>query len=234
MRRQLLIAAAAIALTACAGIKPIEPKAEQLQAIRSIAVVSAPEPAPYAVLFLGHPAYALGALGGAIVAADQTDKQARLARALQPHAPATTERLSQDVVEHLKRLGYDARRSEARWNLADKAPTRVDLASVPGEADAVLVLEPRVTGFVAPPGDDYRPTVQTEARLYGRAGGALLLHARYGTGWAREHDPMKYTATHLPAFKNFDALLADPPATAQSLQRAASLLAERVAQDLQR
>jgi hypothetical protein len=33
------LAAAAIALTGCAGIKPIEPKAEQLQAIRSIAVV---------------------------------------------------------------------------------------------------------------------------------------------------------------------------------------------------
>jgi hypothetical protein len=35
-------------------------------------------------------------------------------------------------------------------------------------------------------------------------------------------------------FSNFEALTADPAATAQSLQRAASLLAERVAQDLQR
>jgi hypothetical protein len=186
------------------------------------------------VVNLGHPGYAFGAIGGAIVATDQNDKQTRLAQALQPHAPATTERLGQEVVEHLKRMDYDARRSEARWNKAGAGQAPIDLATLPGDADAVLVLEPRVTGFVSPPGDDYRPTVQTEARLYGTAGGALLLHAMYGTGWTREQDLIKYTATHLPAFKNFDALLADPPATAQSLQRAASLLAERVAQDLQR
>lgn len=41
-------------------------------------------------------------------------------------------------------------------------------------------------------------------------------------------------ATHGREFGNFEALTADPAATALSLQRAASLLAERVAQDLQR
>jgi hypothetical protein len=211
-------------LTGCAGIKPIEPKAEQLQAIRSIAVVSGPELASYSVLNFGHPAYALGALGGAIVAADQNQKQARLAQVLQPLAPATAEQLSQAVVANLQRMGYDAHRAQASWKKADANKSTVDLRSVTGNADAVLVLEPQLTGFVATPGKDYLPTVQTEVRLYGKEGSALLLHAKYGTGWTRE-DLTKYTATHQPPFKTFDALVADPSATAQSLDRAANLLA---------
>jgi hypothetical protein len=238
--RTIGLAAAVFGLAGCVGIKPIEPQAGELQAIRSIAVVSAPEPEAYEVRNLKHPGFAFGAVGGAIAAADQDDKRARLTQVLRPLKPAPTARFSQELVYQLKRLGYDARLVDAPWKQADKDKPAVDPAAVAavaaasGGADAVLVLEPRVTGFVAAPGHDYLATLHTQVRLYGSAGGAPVLQAVYATGWAPEQHLLKATATRGREFENFDALVADPPATAQSLQCAASLLAERVSQDFQR
>ncbi|KQW51474.1 MULTISPECIES: hypothetical protein [unclassified Roseateles] len=228
----LLVSAAV--LTGCAGIKTIEPKAEQLQAIRSIAVATTPEPVPLEVRNLKHPGFAFGAIGGAIVAADWNDKQARLAQAMQPLAPAPATQFGQQVVEHLKRLGYEVRPAAGPWQPQAQDKPGFDPVAAGSGADALLVLAPRIAGFVAAPGHDYLPTLHADVRLYGRAGGTPLLQATYATGWAPEQQQLKATATRGREFGNFETLMSDPAATAESLQRAASLLAERVAQDLQR
>ncbi len=223
-----------VALAGCAGIKPIEPQPGELQAIRSVTVATTSEPPPLAVRNLKHPAFMLGAIGGALVEADWNDKQARLADVMRPLSPAPAMQFGQLVVEHLKRLGYDVRAAAAPWQPKAQDKPGFDAAAAAGGADALLVLEPRITGFVAAPGHDYLPTLHAEVRLFGRAGPTPVLQATYATGWAPEQQQLKATATHGREFGNFEALTADPAATAASLQRAASLLAERVAQDLQR
>lgn len=222
-----------LALAGCAGIKPIEPQPGELQAIRSVTVATTSEPPPLAVRNLKHPAFMLGAIGGALVEADWNDKQARLADVMRPLSPAPAMQFGQLVVEHLKRLGYDVRAAAAPWQPKAQDKPGFDAAAAAGGADALLVLEPRITGFVAAPGHDYLPMLHAEVRLFGRAGNTPVLQATYATGWAPEQQQLKATATHGREFGNFEALTADP-ATAASLQRAASLLAERVAQDLQR
>lgn len=232
-RRVALLLAVTLALAGCAGLKPIEPQPGQLQAIRSIAVATVPEAPPLAVRNLKHPAFALGAIGGAIVEADWADKQARLAQRMQPLSPAPAAQFGEEVVAHLQRLGYEVRPATQPWQPKAQERPGFSPAALAGGADALLVLEPRVAGFVAAPGHDYLPTLHADVRLYGRAGAAPLLQATYATGWAPDQQ-LKATATRGREFGNFEALTADPDATAQSLQQAARLLAERVAQDLQR
>jgi hypothetical protein len=101
-------------------------------------------------------------------------------------------------------------------------------------ADAVLVLSPMLVGFVATGmTSDYLPTVRLTAILLGKDRKDPLYRGYHAAGWAPSQAGWK-TAPARKTFSNFDALMADPAATADALRASGDSVAESVVEDLRR
>ena len=101
-------------------------------------------------------------------------------------------------------------------------------------ADAVLIISPTVIGFIATGvTSDYLPTITVVATLVGKDRKEQLYRGFHSSGWAPKADGWKVSRPR-STYANFDALMADPKASAAALTEAGDAIAESVSGDLQR
>lgn len=225
---------AAIVLVGCASPVPrIEVAQERLAKIKTVSVVRVPESKSYTVLNIGHPGMAFGLIGGLIAAADQNSKQETLSKAYREQGTAINKVLVAELVKQLNAQGFIAQEQDAPWKEADNRYS-LKFEEIQSAADAVLVVSPAIEGFVSPQGSTlYLPTITAVAALLGDDKKNPMYRGFHAVGWKPTAAGWRSTEAR-NTYPNFDALMADPKASAQSLEDAAKDLAQSVSRDLKR
>ena len=223
-------------LTACASPVPkIDVAKGGMADIITVAVIVPPEPAEYSVMNFGHGGMGFGLIGGLVAAADQADKQKRLALKYKSEGVAVNAELGNRIAAALNAAGYAARIETGNWVNAGNAQT-LAFDKIQSDADAVLVVSPSIVGFVAAGhavrNNDYLPTLSVVTNLLGRNRTATPLYRGFHmTGWEMKQEGWRYTAPKRQ-FSDFASLHDGSKESAQSLSEAASLIAATVATDL--
>ena len=232
-RARLVLLLLPLVLAACAAPAPqVAVSSQQLSAIRTVAVVRAPEPEGYTVINLGHPGIAFGVIGGAVAASDMKQKSDQLSSALRAQGGGFTTKLADLMVLRLAAAGYDARVEDAPWQM-EEGRQRLDFEKIHSDADVVLVLSPQIVGFVARGmTSDYLPSLTVVATLLDRQK-QQIYRGYHSYGYTPKQEGWKAAAPRT-TFPNFDALMADPVATAAALRVAGNAIADSVAGDLRK
>jgi len=232
-----LLAAALLAgmLMACAAPVPrIDPSVAKMSAIRSVAVIQAPEPKTYTVMNLGHPGLVFGLIGGLAAAGDQMAKQDRLSAAFKAQQAAFTDHLAGELVGRLVASGYDARLEASHWKEVDGGGYQPALDELNSTADAVLVISPRIVGFVATgPMSDYVPTMAVVINLWSPTSRDFLYRGFHSYGWTPKAEGWK-TSVPTKTFTNFDALMSDTRSAEAALRDAGAAISQSVVSDLRK
>ena len=235
MMRGLLLILGATILVGCAGPVPkIDSSPTALSKVNTVAVIRPPEPKTYAVMNFGHPGMAFGLIGGLIAGGDMSSKQDKLTAAVKQNASSqTSSALAENIATRLTKMGFQATVEDGPWEETD-GKFKLDIEKISSSADTVLVVAPTIVGFVATGAtSDYLPTIAASVTLLGKDRKEQLYRGFHACGWHPNADGWRYSSTPV-AFANFDALMADPGKTADSLSSAASAVAVTVAEDLRR
>lgn len=232
--RAWILSLVGLLLVGCVGPVPkVDVPAGRLASVRTIAVFHPPEPKSYVVMMLSHPGMAFGLIGAAIVAGDQSSKQDRLSQAFQAQGTAITSRVARDVADRLTAAGYEAKVQHAPWTEADGKYSLV-YEQIPPGTDAALVILPTMVGYIATSAAaDYVPTVATVVTLLGKDRKEQIYRGYHAYGWTPKAEGWR-SSQALRTFPNFDALVADPKASAAAVEEAGKALAETITADLKR
>lgn len=233
--RGLLLILGASILAGCAGPVPkIDSSPAALAKIKTIAVIRPPEPKTYTVMNFGHPGMAFGLIGGLIAGGDISSKQDKLTAVVKQQTSSKTSAiLAENIATQLTKVGFQAKVEDGPWEESD-GKFKLDFEKISSSADTVLVLTPTIVGFIATGAtSDYLPTITASVILLGQDRKEQLYRGFHACGWHPKADGWRYSSTSI-AFANFDALMADPKKTADSLSSAASAVAATVVEDLRR
>lgn len=221
-------------LAACAGPVPrIESNPAVLSRIKTVAVINPPEAKTYIVMNFGHPGMAFGLIGGLVAAADQSSKQDQLTAALKKENLSVSNTLASGLVARLSGAGFQARAENGPWEEKD-GKYILEFDKIQSDADAVAVVTPTITGFIATGAtSDYLPTITVVVTLLDKDRKTQIYRGFHAAGWEPKAEGWK----HSPAtttFGNFDALMANPSNTAKALVAAAAAVSTSIAEDLRR
>jgi len=233
--KALLVALAAALAVGCSGLPPkLDASPAAMTKIRTIAVVRPPEAKTYAVLDLGpHVASAFGLIGALVLASDQNAKQEKLTAALKGQHAVPMSMLADDIAADLAKRGFSAKVIDGGW-VENDGEFKFDATKVRSSADAILVVEPRVVGFVLETSDTgFKPTITAVVTLLGNNHQNTLYRGYHACGWNNRFGSKdwKNSSTNV-TFADFDRVMEDPKKTASLLNSAAILVAASVAEDL--
>src|SRR5262249_42256036 len=206
----------------------------QGETLKTIALISVPNPVQYTAIDFGGKAGLFGAIGGAAIAADAKTMSETLTKTASDARFDYSREMQAALVDRLKRAGFKVVMVRAER----EAPTALlsDYAKVPaGEADALLDVDARTVGYatynITDP--DFRPYVMADVRLVSAKTRAVLYSEQIMFGY---HNPFM-SATQLPSdkkyyFKDFDALMADKPRAVEGMREGPKVSAAHVAHRL--
>jgi hypothetical protein len=236
MRNLIRVLSAALLLSllaACASAPQKQASKQTLAEIKTIVILRPPEPKTYAAMYFTGPASLFGAIGGLIAAGDISKKQDTLTAAFKVQNYSFCPRVADKIAANLTAMGYQARAEDGPWEEYG-AGYKFHPEKLKTDADATMILVPGLTGFVAQSTfHDYLPTMVISAKLVGRDGKEELYLTKNVVGWEPKFGDWRM----IPAktrFANFDALMADVPATAQSLMDAGDAIVLVVTEDFKR
>lgn len=231
-----LAASAAVVLSGCATSVPkIDVVPGALAPVATITVVRPPEPKKYAVINFGHPGMAFGAIGGLIAAGDEASKQERLSQGIRQDSPTiVSSTLVDELAQMLRRKGFQVDVEDGAWVPLDSERLEFKVERVRSTADAVLVVNPTIVGFIATGiTADYEPTVAAVVSLLGKDRKTELYRGYHLAGWEGRGDQWRRSPART-SFPNFDAMAQSPHAAAMGLRSAAADVAKTVGEDLRR
>jgi hypothetical protein len=232
--KALLAALAAIALVGCATPEKVAFNQETAGAIDSVTIVVPPEPKKYTVLNTAHAGMLFGAIGGAIAAMDQLNKEEKFYKVAQSAKLSVSAALAKATKERLTAAGYTVKVQEGVWEEKD-GKWVLQTEKLPAELGAVLVIAPTVVGYVATfaEGTHYLPTIHAGAKLLDKDRKTTLYQGFHSTGWQPASDAWRHTKAQ-KTFPNFDALMAQPKVSTAALELSAEAIAVSIAEDLRR
>jgi hypothetical protein len=220
-------------LAGCASVPQKQVSQQTLAGIKTIVVIRPPEPTAYLVNYLSSPATMFGAVGGLVAGLDIQKKSDALTAAFQAQNTRFCPPVADKIAANLTAMGYQVRVEDDAWEKSDKG-YKLNPDKLKRDADATLLLTPGMTGFVARSTfHDYAPTMIIMARLVGRDGKEDLYLTKNVAGW----DPTYGDWRRLPVktrIANFDAIMADIPAAAQSIMEAGDAIVVAVTEDFKR
>src|SRR5262245_25348519 len=201
-------------IAGCGGVtlQQFDPKGEP---IRTIALISVPNPDQYEAADYGSKAGMFGAIGGAAIAAEAKTMSETLTKAAREANFDYSREMQAAVSERLKRPGYKV--VVVRADRGTPEDLVADYAKVPvADADALLDIDARMVGYVSYNinDPDFRPYLLADVRLVSAKTRAVLYSEQVMFGY---HNPLM-SATQLPSdkkdcFKDFRALVASKPAS---------------------
>jgi hypothetical protein len=217
----IVLAAVVVALAGCAAPfkQSFEPRAAGT--VRTIALVEPVEPEGYVALDYGHPAMYMGLVSGIVTGSHLEEDGRKFTAHLRRAGFEISRRLGERTAFELERRGYYVR--------------RVSHADYATGVDAVLTLEPRTVGYVAPRMlTDYIPALSVVAELMppGEPGAGPLYRDGFIFGWqsfsgwwVNMPSPKEYS------YRNFADLIKRSEEAADGLWLGADRIAERIASD---
>lgn len=226
-----LVLAASVA--GCGGVasQKFNPQAES---IKTIALITVPNPVQYQTVDWGGKASFFGALGGAATQADAKTMSLALTQAVKESRFEYSRAMQASLAEQLRRAGFNVVSVTAQRDAP--ASLLADYRNVPAAgADALLDVDARVVGYssynVSDP--DLRPHVQADVRLVSARTHATLYSEQFLFGY---HNPYMQ-ATHLPSdkqyyFRDFQSLMNNKARAIEGLQRGTEAIAAQIAQRL--
>jgi hypothetical protein len=223
----------AVLIAGCGGVtlQQFDPKSEP---IRTIALISVPNPVQYEATDYGSKAGMFGAIGGAAIAAEAKTMSETLTKAAREANFDYSREMQAAVTERLKRAGYKvvvvrAERGTPKELVADY--TKVPAA----DSDALLDIDARMVGYVSYSinDPDFRPYLLADVRLVSAKTRAVLYSEQVMFGY---HNPYM-SATQLPSdkkyyFKDFTAMMADKPRAFEGWRQGTRAIADHIEQRL--
>jgi hypothetical protein len=229
--KALLAAFAASALAGCATPEKVAFKQDAAAAIETVTIVVAPEPKKYTVLNLAHPGMLFGAIGGAIAAADQANKENKFSKLAQSEKFSVTAALATATEQKLVAAGYRVDVQQGHWEEKDGKYV-LQAEKIPAQAGHVLVILPSVVGYVATAAY-YQPTIHAVASLLDKDRKTVLYKGFHSTGWQPMGEAWRHTKVDRK-FPDFDALMAEPKESSPALYLSAEAISASIAEDLRR
>ena len=221
----------ALALAACAARPPKLDLSEDAAAgIESVTIVRPPD-ASLVIVNYGHPGVLLGGFtGNTIAAVDLQLKSDRFTAAMRGVKFSAADALASLLAQKLAAAGYRVRIEDGYWE-RQEGRYALKLEKLPADS-TVLVVAPIILGYVSTIREDYQPTITLASTLLGKER-ARIYRAYHSTGHKPNSGEWKHTAS-ARRFANFDALMADPAASALALNQAADLVTTSIVEDLRR
>ncbi len=206
----------------------------QGESVRTIALLTVPNPTQYQAVDWGSKAGLFGALGGAAIQADaRTMSEAFTAAAKAANFEFSRE-MQTAVVERLKRAGFNVVPVRVEREAPEKLLSDYAKVSASG-ADALLDIDARVVGYSTYniQDTDFRPHIHVDVRLVSARTKTVLYSEQILFGYQNPY----MSATQLPSdkqyyFKDFNALMASKPRAFEGLKRGTEMVAEHVAKRL--
>ena len=219
--KSIVLAAVVLALAGCTA--PFKQSFEPRSAgtIRSIALVEPVEPEGYVAFDYGHPGMYMGLVSGIVTGSHLEEEGRKFTAHLRRAGFEIARRLGERTAFELERRGYEVK--------------RVSHADYATGVDAVLTLQPKTVGYVAPRVlTDYIPAlgVVVELTPAGNPDAEPLYRDGFMFGW----QSFSGWWVNLPApkeysYRNFADLIKRSEEAADGLWLGADRIAERVAAD---
>src|SRR5262245_33615952 len=224
--------ALAVLSAGCGGVtlQQFDPKGEP---IKTIALISVPNPDQYEAVDYGSPAGMFGAIGGAAIAAEAKTMSETLTKAAREANFDYSREMQAAVTERLKRAGYKvvvvrAERGTPKELVGDyaKVPRTPMRCSTSTRAWWAIL----ATNINDP---EFRPYLLAEVRLVSAKTRTVLYSEQLMFGY---HNPLM-SATQLPSdkkyyFKDFTALMADKPRAFEGWRQGTQAISDHIAQRL--
>lgn len=209
----------------------VEPVRSALANVKTIAVLRLPPIKFYSVSNLAHPGIALGLLSGLLAYIDQQDKGTQLSTAYVQKNLVPLESFPEILAERLRRWGFKTTVENAPWQESGDQ-YNLEFANLHSNADAILVLAPKMLGFIAPDlVSDYVPVIQIEATLLAKDLKTVLYRGYHAAGWQYAQEGWRFSGAR-GSFPTFDALMKNPRASAEVLANTSRGIAVTIATDL--
>lgn len=221
----------ALALAACAARPPQVDLSDDVAAgIESVTIVRPPD-ASLVIENYGHPGIWLGGITGTTIASvDLQLKSDRFTAAMRGVKFSAADVLASLLAQKLAAAGYRVRIEDGYWE-RQEGRYALKLEKLPADSTA-LIVAPIILGYVSTIKEDYQPTITLASTLLGKER-ARIYRAYHSTGHRPSSGDWKHTAS-TRRFANFDALMADPAASALALNHAADLVTTSIVEDLRR
>jgi hypothetical protein len=226
-----MLFSATLVLAGCAtGVSYREFKADT-SPIKTIAILSVPNPVKYQVMNYGSPTIAFGTVGGEVAGTKAASATEKFNEAIKSSNFDFSKEMMTRLTRYLKEKGFYVVtvgvRRESPVNLVEDY-SKVSTAG----ADAILDIGTGSVGYATlnMMDRDFRPHVQMDFRLVSAGSKSVLYSEQVLFGY---HNPFM-SATELPAdkqyyFKDFDALMADKNQALQGLTEGVNFIARHVA-----
>lgn len=210
----------------------VKPVPARLADVRTIAVIRSFEPRTYVVVDPDAPHVPSGRdpLAGAGDQGTPSAEEEKFTQSLKHGNAPISAILADDLAAQLTGLGYTARVEDGPWEITDDYST-LDFDKIKSSADAVLVVKPTITGFVASPDGRYQPTLVAIVTILGRDRNEVLYRGFHACGWQPMGDGWRRSGIQ-PLLESYAAMVAQPQKAAAGLAGAASGVAMTVADDL--
>jgi hypothetical protein len=222
------------ALLAGCGGPSSQPFNPQSEAIKTIALITVPDPSQYQAVDWGGKASLFGAVGGVATQADATTMSLALSTAAKEANFEYSREMQTAVADRLTRAGFKVVAVTAKREAPEKLLS--DYSQVPaGGADALLDVDARTVGYssynIQDP--DLRPHVHVDVRLVSAKTRAVLYSEQILFGY---HNPYM-SATQLPSerqyyFKDFGTLMGDRTRALQGIRSGTQAIADHIAKRL--
>lgn len=222
------------ALVAACGGASSQQFNPQGETIKTIALITVPNPTQYQAVDWGGKASLFGAVGGVATQADAKTMSRALTKAVKDANFDYSRAMQAALADRLKRAGFNVVAASARREAPEKLLS--DYGNVPaGGADALLDINARVVGYstynIRDP--DFRPHIQADVRLVSAKTRTVLYAEQVLFGY---HNPF-ISATHLPSgkqyyFKDFSLLMANQARAIEGLRRGTEAVADHIAKRL--
>lgn len=220
-------------LAGCALTPRIDAASEKLVSVRSVVVIRPIEPKTYLVYQKASGWAAFGLLGQTIAEMQRAKREESLTQALRVQGVSINKQLAEGVATRLTKIGFVTKIEDWPWEEM-MGVNEVPIEKVNSSADAVLILQPLVVGFVsASPFSDFVPTMLVSARLIGRQNNEKLYSRNHESGsWGIAGDPKVIPST--TSFASIDELMSDTKSAASALNGVCDSIAESIVEDLRR
>jgi len=206
----------------------------QGDSVRTIALLTVPNPTQYQTVDWGGKAGFFGAVGGVAIQADARTMTEAFTTAVKAGNFDFSREMQAAVVERLKRSGFNVVVVRAEREAPEKLLSDYGKVPSPG-ADALLDIDARVVGYstynIQDP--EFRPHIYVDVRLVSAKTKAVLYSEQILFGY---HNPY-LSATQLPSekqyyFKDFSVLMANKARAFEGLRRGTDAVAGHIAKRL--
>jgi uncharacterized protein YceK len=231
MKKLLLALSFPLLFSACATVQKQAYNKELASNINSLTIMRQDAPEKYGINIVAHPGLNFGLVGGLIAVADMESKSTKITTALDPKTTKLRERLSNQLVTSLEKVGYT---SEVVTYADDNDP-KVLINNLRGKVttDGILTTKVYAAYVAAGPTTPYYPFVQADVALADAKSGKLLYQDTFSYGYTFPNSKTVHMSSNAEyQFDDIEQLIAKTDLAREGLSKGVEAIISAVASDL--